>query len=121
MARAGSAVCFQQAHVDDLIGHGLLDDHLVLRVDRDLDVVADGDLRMGGHRPAVGIGQRYLALAASLQFRQHRLVAAALLAQRRDLLGEVVRPRAAARPSFLDIALVEPLRDSRPAARPPRG
>jgi Transglutaminase-like superfamily len=37
------------------IGHSLLDDHFVLRVDRDLDVVADANLRMGGHRPAVGI------------------------------------------------------------------
>jgi hypothetical protein len=29
------------------IGHFLLDDHLVLRVDGDLDIVADGDLGMG--------------------------------------------------------------------------
>jgi hypothetical protein len=29
----------QKTHVHDLIGHGLLDDHIVLRVDRDLDVV----------------------------------------------------------------------------------
>ena len=28
----------QQAHVDDLIGRFLLDDHFILRVDRDLDV-----------------------------------------------------------------------------------
>jgi hypothetical protein len=60
----------------------LVDDHLVLRVDGDLDIVADGDLGMGGHRPAVGIGQRYLALAAPLQFRQQRPVSPALLAQR---------------------------------------
>ena len=33
------------------------DDHLVLRVDGELDIVADANLRMGGHRPAVGIGQ----------------------------------------------------------------
>jgi hypothetical protein len=48
----------KQAHVDDLIGHFLVDNHL--------DIVADGDLGMGGHRPAVGIGQRYLALGAPL-------------------------------------------------------
>ena len=58
---------FQQAHVHDLIGHSLLDDHFVLRVDRDLDVVADANLRMGGHRPAVGISQRYLVLAGSFR------------------------------------------------------
>jgi hypothetical protein len=28
----------------------------VLRVDRELDVVADSDLGVGGHRPAIGIG-----------------------------------------------------------------
>jgi len=44
---------------------------------------------MGGHRPAVGIGQRYLAFAAPLQFRQQRPVSPALLAQRRDLFREV--------------------------------
>jgi hypothetical protein len=36
-------------------------------VDRDLDIVADADLRMGGHRPAVGIGQRNLALSGAAQ------------------------------------------------------
>jgi hypothetical protein len=41
---------FQQAHVHDLIGHGLRDDHFVLRVDGDLRVIADANLRMGGHR-----------------------------------------------------------------------
>ena len=46
----------QKAHVDDLVGHGLLDDHLVLRVDGEMDIVAGSDFRMGGHRPAVGIG-----------------------------------------------------------------
>jgi hypothetical protein len=29
-----------------VIGHGLLNDHFVLRVDRDLDVVADVNLRI---------------------------------------------------------------------------
>ena len=99
---------FQQAHVHDLIGHSLLDDHFVLRVDRDLDVVADANLRMGGHRPAVGISQRYLVLAGSFKIRQHRPVPAAFLAERLDLLGQVSRARAAARSAFLDIALVQP-------------
>jgi hypothetical protein len=36
-----------------------------------------------------------------------RPVAAALVAQRRDLLGEIFRARPAARAAFLDIALVE--------------
>ena len=44
----------QQAHVDDLVGHRLLDDQLVLRVDGDLDVVANADLSMRGHGAAVG-------------------------------------------------------------------
>ena len=99
----------QQAHVDDLVGHRLLDDHLVLRVDRDLNVVADADLRMRGHGAAVGIGQRDLVLAGPLELRQHRLVTAALLAERRDLFGQILRARAAACRAVLDIALVEPL------------
>lgn len=33
-------VC-QQTHVYDLIGHGLLDDQLMLRIERELNVVAD--------------------------------------------------------------------------------
>ena len=99
----------QQAHVHDLVGHRLLDNQLVLGVDRHLHVVADADLRMRGHCAAVGIGQRYLVLAGSFELGQHRVVAAALLAQRRDLLGQVLRARAAARRAILDIALVEPL------------
>ena len=65
---------------------------------------------MRGHGAAVGIGQRDLVLAGSVELRQHRLVAAALFAERLDLLGQVLRARAAARPAFLDIALVEPPR-----------
>ena len=47
----------QQAHVHDLVCHRLLDDQLVLRVDRHLNVVADADLRRRGHGAAVGIGR----------------------------------------------------------------
>ena len=100
---------FQQAHIDDLIGHRLLDDQLVFGVDSDLNVVADGDLGMGGHRPAVRIGQRHLSFATVLQLLKHRRIASALVAQRCDLLSQIIRPRAAARSAFLDIALVEPL------------
>jgi hypothetical protein len=51
----------QQAHVDDLVAYRPLNDHLVLRVDRDLCVVAHGDPRMRRPRAAVGIGQRDLS------------------------------------------------------------
>jgi hypothetical protein len=87
----------------------LLDDQLVLGVDRDLNVVADAGLRMRGHRAAVGIGERDLVLAGSVELGQHRLVTAALLAERRDLLGQVLRARTAAYRAVFDIALVEPL------------
>jgi putative chromate ion transporter len=40
-------------HVHDLVGHRLLDDQLVLGVDRDLNVVADAGLDMRGHGAAV--------------------------------------------------------------------
>jgi hypothetical protein len=59
---------------------------------------------MGGHRPAVWIGQRYLGLASSFELRRHHFVVAALPAYR---LSEILRARAAA--CFtLDIALVVP-------------
>ena len=52
---AGRFGCLhQQADVHDLVGHGLLDDHFVLRVDGDLRVIADANLRMGGHRRLSG-------------------------------------------------------------------
>jgi len=47
----------QQPHVDDLVGHFLIDDQLVLGVDGDLGIVADGDARVRRHGAAVGIGQ----------------------------------------------------------------
>ncbi len=99
----------QQPHVDDLVGHFLLDDQLVLGVDRDLDVVADGDLRVRRHGAAVGIGQRYLVFARAFELLQHGVVSAALLAQGLDLLGEIFHPRAARR-LFRSVALVEPLK-----------
>ena len=66
------------------------------------------DLRMRGHRSAVGIGQRDLALAGSLQFPKHRRVASTLVAKPLDLFREVFRPRAA-RSGLRDIAVIEPI------------
>jgi hypothetical protein len=54
------------------------------------------------------VGQRYLALAGSLQFRQKRAIATALFAQRLDLFREILRSRAARR-GFRDIAFLETL------------
>ena len=36
----------QQAHVDNIVRHRLFDNHLMLGVDGDLNVVADADLRI---------------------------------------------------------------------------
>ena len=80
----------------------------MLRVDGDLDVVADAGLGMRGHGAAVGIGQRDLSLVGPLELRQHRLISAALLAERCDLLGEILGGRHGCR-TILDIALVQPL------------
>ena len=63
---------------------------------------------MRGHRSAVGIGQRNLALAGSLQFSEHRCVATSLVAKRLDLFREVFRPRAT-RSGLRDVAFVEPI------------
>ena len=66
--------------VADVSSPRLLDDHFVLCADSDLNIVADANLRMGGHRPAVRIGQRYLGLASSFELRRHHFVVAARLA-----------------------------------------
>ena len=88
-------------------GHVLIDDHLVLRVDGDLGIVADGDLRMRGHGAAVGIGERQLAFAALFQRGKMRCIFATLLFQRRDLFRQILDPRTAGR-ALLGIARVEP-------------
>ena len=49
----------------DRIGDLLLDDQLVLGIDRDLNVVAHGNMGMRCHRPAVGDGQLYLTFSKS--------------------------------------------------------
>ena len=61
------------------------------------------------HGAAVGIGQRDLVLAGLLELRQHRLETAALLAERRDFLGEIFCSCLTIVALLLDIALVEPL------------
>jgi hypothetical protein len=63
----------------------LLDDELVLGIDRHLRIVADGRLAMRHHRARVGIGKRDLALAAGLQLVQHRLADLAPLTHLGDL------------------------------------
>jgi len=97
----------QQAHVDDLVGHRLFDDQLVFRIDGDLDIVADVHFRVRGHRPAVGIGQRDLIFAGSLQTPDDRLIATTLRLQGGDLFGELLGARPAVRRAVLSIALVE--------------
>ena len=80
----------------------------MLGINRELDVVADANLGVAGHRPAVRIGQRNLALAGPFKLRQQRAEPIALAADRLDLFGEVVHARTAARAAFRDIALVQP-------------
>jgi hypothetical protein len=70
-----------------LVRNLLFDDQLVLRVDGDLHIVADRNMRMRRHRTAVRVGERDLALAGSIQFRQHVLVPLAPLPDRGDLRG----------------------------------
>ena len=98
----------QQAHVDDLVRHFLFDDQLVLRINRDLNVVADGDAGVRRHGAAVGIGEGYLVFARAFEVLQHGVVFAALLAQGLDFLREIFHPRAARR-LFRRVALVEAL------------
>jgi hypothetical protein len=52
-----------------LVGDLLLNDQLVLGIDRDLHVVADRHMRVRRQRAAVGIGQRDLVLPGSIQLR----------------------------------------------------
>ena len=98
----------QQAHVQNIVRHRLFDDHLVLGVDGDLNVVADADLRIGRHGAAVGIGQRHLAFAALLQRGKMRRIFAALLVQRLDLFRQILDARTGSR-ALLGVAGVEPL------------
>jgi len=62
-------------------------------VNRDLNIVADANLRMRRHGAAIGVGQRYLALATFLEVRQQRAVTTTLLAQRLDLFSKILDAR----------------------------
>jgi hypothetical protein len=97
----------QQAHVQNIVRHRLFDDHLVLGVDRDLDIVVDVDLCMRRHGTAVGIGERHLDFAALYQRGKIRRIFVALFLQRLDLFRQVLDPRTAAR-ALLSVARVEP-------------
>jgi hypothetical protein len=84
----------QQTHVDNLVGDLLLDDQLVLGIDRDLNVIAHANTGVRRHRPAVGVGEGDLLLSGLIQMHQHLLASRAPLADRGDLLGQVLDPRA---------------------------
>ena len=70
-----------------MVGDLLLDDQLVLGIDGDLHVVAHRNMRMRRHRSAVGVGERDLALASLVQFRQQVFVPFTPPPNRGDLLG----------------------------------
>ena len=99
----------QQTHIHNLVRDLLLDDQLVLGVDRDLHVVAHRNMGMRRHRSAVGVGERDLALPRLVQLRQHVLVALTPLPNRGYLLSQVLDPRAACW-ALRGIALVEALK-----------
>src|ERR1700733_13265213 len=98
----------QQAHVDNIVRHRLLYNHLVLGIDGDLNVVANADFRMRRHGAAVGISERYLAFTALLQHLQVRSVFAALLLQRLNFISKILDARTPS-PPLLRIAIIEPL------------
>ena len=64
----------------------LLDNQLVLGIHRNLHIVADSNVRVCRHGPAVRVGQRDLVLAGALKLRQHFLASCAALSDRGDLL-----------------------------------
>src|SRR3954454_19290738 len=96
----------QQAHVDNLIADILLDEQLVLGINRDLDVVAHGDTGMCRHGAAIGVSERDLVLASSVQFGEKHRVSLTPLTKGRDLLGEMGGP-GPANPALPGIALVQ--------------
>src|SRR4051812_6624385 len=84
---AGVAVSVSKPS-DNLIADILLDEQLVLGINRDLDVVAHGDTGMCRHGAAVGVSERDLVLASSVQFGEKHRVSLTPLTKGRDLLGE---------------------------------
>jgi hypothetical protein len=86
----------------------------VLHINRELDVVADADLRHTCHGTGIRIGQRDLVLAGAIQLVQQRLVAIPLALDRRDLFREFAIAATGAATIvtgflLLRIALIEPL------------
>ena len=63
---------------------------------------------MRGHGAAVGIGQRDLVLAGSLELSQHRFITAVPSPSAGIFSASILRARSAACRPVLDIALVEP-------------
>jgi hypothetical protein len=63
---------------------------------------------MRRHRTAVGVSERDLTLAGPVKYHQHFLAARLALADRGDLLGQVLDPRSRCR-RFAGVAGVEPL------------
>ena len=57
----------------------LFDDQAVLRIDRHLRIVADGDLAVSDHRARIGIGERDLPFATFLELAEQRDARLALL------------------------------------------
>jgi len=70
------------------------DDHVMLRIDRRLHVVADhaGAAAAGGHRARVGVGQGDLAVGGLRHLLADLLELAHLLLDRLDLLLKVLDP-----------------------------
>jgi hypothetical protein len=99
----------QQPHVDNLVGDLLLDNEFVLGIHRDLNVVAHGNPCVCRHRPAVGVGEGDLVLSSLIQTGQHLLASRAPLADRGDLLRQVLDTRATGF-ALGGIALVETLK-----------
>jgi hypothetical protein len=85
----------QQTYIEHLIRHLLFDDQFVLGVNRDLNIVTRCNMRVRRHRPTIGVGERDLIAASAVKYRQHLLTSLAALADRGDLLGQVLDPRAA--------------------------
>ena len=84
----------------------MFDNHFVLRVDGNLDVVTYTDLRMRGHRTTVGIRQRNLACARLLQSGQKLGILDTLFTNSLDFFGKVRGPRAVCT-GFHGVALIE--------------
>ena len=82
----------QQTHVENLVGDLLFNDQFVLHVDRNLNVVADANMRERCHGTAIGIGQGDLICSGSIQLCQHVLASRPSRADRGDLLGQVLDP-----------------------------